>query len=178
MRSFIIPAAFAAFAVANPMPQDIDWDAVDALDPAPTVSIPIVDAASQATTVSYTAGVAASTVSADIAAVGLATAAADVEEAVTKRDAGSPDTPEAFAANPYFASVATAAPTPTGYVQTFSNLNGSNNAYGYMGYTVLNSYDTLLCSQKCDAIDGCASFNLCKIYRASMVVTWADHCRL
>ena len=42
----------------------------------------------------------------------------------------------------------------------FTNLNVSNNAYGYMGYTSLSTYDTEKCAAKCNAINGCMSFNL------------------
>jgi len=162
--SFVIPAALAAIAVANPLPQDFDWDAIDGLDPIPSVSIPIVDPAAQATTVAYTPAVAASTISAAIVASG--TSAADDTSAkkrgVEERGAAptSTDTPEYFLANPVYSSAAVSAPVPTGYTQQFSNLNASNNAYGYMGYTVLSQYDTTLCASKCNAIDGCASFNL------------------
>lgn len=29
-----------------------------------------------------------------------------------------------------------------------------------MGYQLLSTYDTQLCSQKCDKVNGCLSFNL------------------
>lgn len=170
MRSFLIPAAFAAFAIANPTPQELDWDAIDALDPVPTASIPIVDAAAQATTISYSAALAASTISANIAASGISTAdssdstsTSDKRGLIKRTDytVNDPDTDIAFSAYAPFADAANNADVPSGYTQTFTNLNASNNAFGYMGYTVLDSYDTDLCASKCNAIDGCASFNLC-----------------
>ncbi|KEQ74650.1 hypothetical protein M436DRAFT_33222, partial [Aureobasidium namibiae CBS 147.97] len=59
-----------------------------------------------------------------------------------------------------FASSASQAPVPQGYTQTFQNLNASNNAYGYMGYSVLQSYDTNACAAKCNAMNGCISVNV------------------
>ncbi|KAI4733422.1 glycoside hydrolase, partial [Aureobasidium sp. EXF-8845] len=55
---------------------------------------------------------------------------------------------------------ASAAATPSGYTQAFKNLNASNNAYGYLGFTNLASYDSEKCASKCNAISGCAAFNL------------------
>lgn len=161
MRYSLLPVALAALAAANPVPQDLDWDAIEALDPIPTPSIPIVDAAAQATIVAYTASLAVSAVSADIAASGLSSAD---KRSIQKRGvaATSPDTDTGFLADERYADAATSAPTPSGYVQAFSNLQASNNAYGYMGYTVLDTYDTNLCASKCNAIDGCSSFNLCE----------------
>ncbi|KAL1310534.1 hypothetical protein AAFC00_000817 [Neodothiora populina] len=156
--SIIIPAAFAAMAVANPTPQEIDWDLVDSLDPVPTATIPVVDAAAQVTTIAYEASAAASTVAAAIIASGLA-GADDASSSLSKRDIAA-DTPEAFLANTDFSDAATNAQTPNGYVSTFNNLQASNNAYGYLGYSILQSYDTIECSKRCDAIDGCASFNI------------------
>jgi hypothetical protein len=72
----------------------------------------------------------------------------------------SPDTASAFLAYPSLRSIASAAPVPTGYTQTFSNLNGSSSAYGYMGFTTLTSYDTDQCAAKCDKITGCVGINI------------------
>ncbi|KAF2171165.1 hypothetical protein M409DRAFT_50643 [Zasmidium cellare ATCC 36951] len=72
----------------------------------------------------------------------------------------TPDTAEAFVSYASFSSAALAAPTPTGYTNTFKDLNAMNNALGYMGFTLLDTYDVTACSQKCDAIDGCAAFNV------------------
>lgn len=163
MRFTLIPMAFAAFAVANPLPQGLDWAAIDALDAIPTPTQPIVNAAAHASTVSYTPSAAASAVSASIAASG--TSSADKRSIVERGIAPtSPDTDVAFLADTRYSSAAGSASTPSGYTQTFQNLNASSNAYGYMGYTVLNSYDSGLCGSKCDAIDGCASFNLCMLW--------------
>jgi hypothetical protein len=174
MRSFTVAAAFAAMAVANPVPQPqgFDWKAIDALSAIPTVSIPVVDVAAKASTVAFDASAAASSIAAVVKASGVdATSTSGLKvraAAVTCKPqpsgAGpivhSPDTPEAFLAFDNFKQQAIAAPTPAGYYNAFTNLQASNNAYGYMGYTLLNEYSTQACAAKCDAISGCASFNI------------------
>ncbi|KAF1929530.1 uncharacterized protein M421DRAFT_59878 [Didymella exigua CBS 183.55] len=72
----------------------------------------------------------------------------------------SPDTASAFLAYGPFASSANAAPTPTGYNLAFKNLQAGNNALGYMGFTLLDTYDTDLCASKCNEIYGCSAFNI------------------
>lgn len=72
----------------------------------------------------------------------------------------TPNTAEAFFSYASFSEAALAAPAPSGYANTFKNLNAVNNALGYMGFTLMETYDVTACSQKCDAIDGCAAFNV------------------
>lgn len=72
----------------------------------------------------------------------------------------TPDTAEAFASWPAFAAAANGAPTPAGYINTFKNLNASNNAFGYMGYQAMATYDTNACAALCDARDGCHAINI------------------
>ncbi|KAI5236656.1 hypothetical protein E4T43_08509 [Aureobasidium subglaciale] len=72
----------------------------------------------------------------------------------------SPDSASAFLLNTDLASVASSAPTPSGYNNVFTNLQKSNSAYGYLGYTTLQKYDTQLCASKCSAMKGCQSFNI------------------
>jgi hypothetical protein len=171
MRSFTVAAAFAALAVANPLPQEIDWAAVDALAPIPTVTIPVVDVAAKASTVAYEPSAAATSVAAEVkasgvdsdASTGLKVRAAAVTCKPQPLGAGptvSPDTPEAFLAYGDFSTAAKSASTPEGYYNSFTDLQASNNAYGYMGYTLLNEYSTQTCASKCDAIEGCAAFNI------------------
>ncbi|TGJ84642.1 hypothetical protein E0Z10_g4099 [Xylaria hypoxylon] len=86
-------------------------------------------------------------------------------DACTSLDKGAglvpvPDTAEAFLAYDEFSSAATSAPVPSGYFQTFSNLKGSNSAYGYSGYSTLNSYDTAECARRCNNVDSCLAFNI------------------
>jgi hypothetical protein len=71
-----------------------------------------------------------------------------------------PDTAAAFAADTYYGLKAVAAGTPTGYVQTMSNLTASNSADQYMGFTLLQSYDVVSCVNQCNAISGCNSVNI------------------
>ncbi|KAG9943602.1 hypothetical protein KCU85_g8567, partial [Aureobasidium melanogenum] len=73
-----------------------------------------------------------------------------------------PDTAAGWVADNFFAAAASAAinPLPTGYVSSFVNLNASNSADKYLGYTLMTSYDAAGCAAKCSAISGCNSFNL------------------
>jgi hypothetical protein len=180
MRSYIAAAAaFAALAQA----QDFDRDAIRQLETLPDVTIPVVYATepaitATATTVSYTS-------EASIAAISSALAANPddsfpLNSAMEKRAAAptscqvqptgvslgpqsdGTDSASAFKAYPAFSSnaVSAASAVPTGYVNTFTNLGASNNAFGYMGYTLLQSYDQQTCADKCTKINGCQAFNI------------------
>ncbi|KAI5247013.1 hypothetical protein E4T42_06178 [Aureobasidium subglaciale] len=72
----------------------------------------------------------------------------------------SSDTASDFRANASFASIASAAPVPSGYVNTVLNGAGANSAYGYLGYFNLKSYDTNACAAKCSSTVGCMAFNV------------------
>lgn len=72
----------------------------------------------------------------------------------------TPDTPDAFLANPAYSDAATGATTPAGYKLMFQNLNGSTSLYYYMGYNTLASYDTGKCASMCNSISLCQSFNI------------------
>ena len=103
-----------------------------------------------------------------------AQAAAAATQGVRKRDAGTicvpqptgishtstPATPAGFMAAPSYPAQALAAAVPSGYTQTFSNLNASNSATQYMGYTLLSSYDPQTCATQCSGITGCNAFNI------------------
>jgi hypothetical protein len=52
----------------------------------------------------------------------------------------SPDTASAFLDYAVFKSAASSAPVPIRYSQMFTNLQASNNAYGYMGNSTLKTY--------------------------------------
>jgi hypothetical protein len=71
-----------------------------------------------------------------------------------------PDTSEAFLAYADFATTANSASVPGGYYQTFQNLNASNSAYGYSGFSTLDSYDTAECARRCNNVDSCSAFNI------------------
>ncbi|KAF2717843.1 hypothetical protein K431DRAFT_232193, partial [Polychaeton citri CBS 116435] len=164
--------ALGALAVANAAPQDIDLDMVAAApDPTYTISV----------------GVPAQTVTYDIPSIvseatDVSSMTVDPDNVATDAPAGdrmvrrgncaaqptgasgapsySPDSASAFASQTSFGDIASAAPTPSGYDQTFVNLAGSNNAYGYLGFTTLSTYDTKTCAQKCDKINGCMAVNI------------------
>ncbi|KAK7968634.1 hypothetical protein PG988_007707 [Apiospora saccharicola] len=186
MKYAIVAAALAAIARA----QSIDWDSWDAAPKPTPTSAPIgggsevVPYDHKAAAASAAADVVAD-LDATAAAASTATATGtapqrrrryvsggnDDAHANIKRSpcqtqpagAGpvpSPDTASAFLGNGYFASQASAAPVPTGYNLAFTNLAASTSAYGYMGYTTLQTYDTALCAKKCNAITGCSAINI------------------
>lgn len=172
-------AAVAHLAIANPIAQGIDLDAVADLPAPPSVSM-AVGVAAQTVTVDQ-ASLIASVVSA-MSDTPLTTAESEHITAIVKRDASSvcsggtpqatgsgpvssPDTAAAFAANPVYGQKAVAAPVPAGYTQVFKNLTGSSSDYGYLGYSTLTSYDTNTCAARCSAIKNCHSFNICKLIR-------------
>jgi hypothetical protein len=181
MRSYIAAAAaFAALAQA----QDFDRDALRQLEPIPDVSIPVVYATEPATTATATTISYAS--EASIAAISSALAANPddsfpLNTALEKRAAAptscqaqptgvslgpqsTDDSASAFTAYPAFSqtavSAAAASAVPSGYVNTFSNMVASNNAFGYMGFTLLNDYNQQTCADKCTKINGCQAFNI------------------
>lgn len=164
MKYNLACAALAASAAAVAIPQDFSWDDVEEAEAVgiPTVSIPIVDIPAS-TVIAYTP-------SATLAAIqqGAAQNGVNQKRDLVGRDvcpiAASDDTADTFSANNAFSNAAISADTPDGYVQAFSNLQGSPSAMGYMGYSILDAYDVLTCSQRCDAIYGCASFNICQCY--------------
>lgn len=163
--------AFAAFAKS----QTLDFEAIANALPPPTASIPFIYATdtgpvATATTISFDAP-------ASYLAVASAILADPGDPNLDKRNLATtsclaqpsgilhrtqPDTENAFAADQYYANKALAASVPSGYTTTFVNLNASSNAYGYLGYTSLSEYDVQFCSSKCDAIDTCQAFNICK----------------
>jgi hypothetical protein len=61
-------------------------------------------------------------------------------------------------------AVANAAnPTPTGYYQTFKNLQAATSAMNYLGFFNVNTtkgYDVDFCAAKCSAKAGCLAFNI------------------
>jgi hypothetical protein len=72
----------------------------------------------------------------------------------------SADTASDFRANGSWASIASQAPVPSGYVNTVVNAAGANSGYGYLGYSNLASYDTNACAAKCSKTVGCMAFNV------------------
>ena len=162
MRYNLALPAFAAVAVMA-APQVFDLDMVIAA-PDPTYTI-----ASDATAQVVTVNTAALIASASAAASSVSIAITDVlsASAVVKRAASctslptgiakyamptASDNAAAFKANPTFSSIAVSAPTPSGYVNTVTNAGGANDAYGYLGFSNLDDYDTNKCAAKCNAV--------------------------
>ncbi|KAI0197983.1 hypothetical protein F4808DRAFT_269718 [Astrocystis sublimbata] len=163
--------AFSAF-IALCAAQDFPWDVIDSADPPPTVTVPY--GADDATIVAYNSQTAVAAVVADIISDPLPQ---DVNPVTSndKRDlvkrACQPqtlgkgpvpdvDTAAAFLSYPAFKNAAESAATPTGFALNYRNLNASSNAYGYMGFTLLDEYNTQTCASKCTKINGCRSFNI------------------
>lgn len=72
----------------------------------------------------------------------------------------SPDTAAAFRADAYYSQAAQSAQTPLGFTSVFNNTGASPNADGYLGFTLLPTYDVQTCAEKCNAIAGCTSVNV------------------
>ncbi|KAL8650149.1 MAG: hypothetical protein Q9210_003996 [Variospora velana] len=72
----------------------------------------------------------------------------------------SPDTPEAFSANPAYSNLALNASTPDGYSSVMQNVDAYLNASNHINNSTLTSYDTIGCASLCDRAVGCQAFNL------------------
>ncbi|KAF9696586.1 hypothetical protein EKO04_005621 [Ascochyta lentis] len=70
------------------------------------------------------------------------------------------DTVDGFLNNGAYKQLATGAKTPTGYEQSFVNLQGATTGNGYLSYKTLDSYDVATCSKFCDDTDTCTGFNI------------------
>ncbi|TKX20680.1 hypothetical protein C1H76_7066 [Elsinoe australis] len=126
-------AAFAAFAVGKPVPQASEVDTSDALPVLPVFSVGKQD---------------------------LSKRKACEPQPLGAGPVSDPDDVRAFAKTPFFANAALSAATPEGYNLTFQNWNASNQAYGYLGYQLLDTYDTSVCAAKCNSIEDCLAFNI------------------
>ncbi len=157
----LLLVALAGLGNGSPVPQDIAYAVVASPIPSPTISIGV---ASQVVT--YNALAAASQVSAAVKTDPLQQKVKRTGGNCAVQPAGagpvpSPDTPAAFEAYEPFAAAASSAPTPPGYNLAFTNLNASNNANAYMGFTTLQTYDTVACAKQCSATTGCSAINIC-----------------
>ncbi|THX78795.1 hypothetical protein D6D05_05226 [Aureobasidium pullulans] len=173
--SYALPALAANLVAALPAPQEIDLDMVlDTPDPTFSQAVGVV-----AQTITYdtasmiaVATAAASSVSIEISDVLSQTAVVSKRAAPTTcvpqpsgatsapTYAAGTDNAANFLANNYYSSVASAAPTPSGYNMAFVNQQASNNAFGYMGFSVLDTYDVATCASRCTALNGCVSINI------------------
>ncbi|KAI4850680.1 hypothetical protein E4T44_02603 [Aureobasidium sp. EXF-8845] len=175
MRSFLMIPAFVALAAGRALPQEIDLDMVIAA-PDPTV-VELVGATAQIVTFDTSsilgqATAAASSIS--IAVTNVFSGSAVPTGDIAKRAACDPqptgvrsyapvsgsDNASMFRVNPTFSSIAAAATAPAGYTNKFKNAGGSNNAYGYLGFRTLDSYDTDSCAAYCSSTLGCMAFNI------------------
>ncbi|KAG9944908.1 hypothetical protein KCU85_g7589, partial [Aureobasidium melanogenum] len=175
--SYAIPVLAANLAAAMPRPQNIDLDMViDTPDPTYTQAVGVAAQTVTYDTASLIAAAtsAVSSVSVEISDVLSQTAVAtNAKRAAPTTCAPQPsgatsaptyaanaDNAANFLANTYYASVASAAPTPSGYSQAFVAQQASNNAFGYLGYDTFDTYDVATCAQRCTAKDGCVSINI------------------
>jgi len=71
---------------------------------------------------------------------------------------------QAFRSDPSAASVANAAnPSPTGYYQSFTNLQAATDTISSLGRVIVNTtagYDPSFCAAKCNALSNCLAFNI------------------
>ncbi|TGO69922.1 hypothetical protein BOTNAR_0005g00040 [Botryotinia narcissicola] len=136
---------------ATPVPQEIDFAIVEAA-PDPVTTDPPVGATAQSVAYDASTAIVAATqaVASQSVAISDAANAPKVKRTACQAQpagtTGAPaytsNSPSAFLANPGFSDAASAASTPAGYTQSFQNLKASNNAYGYMGLTTLENYDS------------------------------------
>jgi hypothetical protein len=177
MRISIITSGLFALVAC----QDLDWKVVTRLAPQPNITVPVVYATS-GTKINTAASVVYSS-SAVLAGVSLAikqqaTQSSDLiigsAGIVHRRSAASscaiqptgagpvpsPDTVAAFLSLSSLSSSALSAAVPDGYLKAFENRQASSNGYSYMGFSLVQSYDTVTCARKCTAMSGCQAFNI------------------
>ncbi|KAF1980186.1 hypothetical protein BU23DRAFT_3723 [Bimuria novae-zelandiae CBS 107.79] len=162
MRSFIAGSAFVGLVAA--LPQQINVAAVEAL-PTPSVLGPEL-AAKSTPAVTYNPTSAASA-----AAAAISTAPPSIE----KRDAtcapqpggagpipGSGSVDEYLKKDSILGQEAEQAGTPTGYVQSFKNLQAGSQQIYYLTYRTIDSgtYDVDTCAAFCDSEKFCNGFNI------------------
>ncbi|KAI1391812.1 uncharacterized protein F4822DRAFT_425031 [Hypoxylon trugodes] len=170
MRLFAaLGQALMAMIIASPLEprQGIDTSLVDSAPTPTSVSVPVGPSAD---TTTYNLTEATESATASPLPVGTepisrrSVAARQTACQPNPTGAGpvpSPDNDSNFLRFAAFATIASQAPTPSGYNRTFVNLHARSQAYGYLGFDTLNSYDTQGCATQCDTIfDGCQGFNI------------------
>jgi len=175
MQYLNIAATALMVGQAVALPQGLDWSAIEdpTLAAVPSADIPVVapEATAAATTVSYAPSAAAASVSAAVSANPSDTSL-KIKKRVDNSNCGAntpadDDTSDAFLACTTYNDEANNAPTPSGYDLVYSAQAGSSQGvYGYMGYSVLDTYDTNTCASRCNSVKGCSSFNICKLTTA------------
>lgn len=158
----VVSVALLGFAAAAPVaePQDIDFDAYNAIPNAPDITAP-VGVVPQV--VDYSpAGAAASAAAASIS--DLSKRGSCLPEPAGNYPTVTPDDPTDFLANPAFATAAESAVAPPGYflAEGYQNLQASASDPSYLTYvsSQLTSYDPATCAALCTNIAGCVSFNI------------------
>lgn len=159
---YALAAVMAGAALAAPRPQGLDFDIIEAAAPVPTASIPVIDAEAATSVVDYIPTAAATSAAADIEANPVKPISRRVkrDNSACAQQPDSSDTAEAFLANEKYSTAANAAGVPSGYSLSYRNLKASSNAFGYMGYSTLKTYDVDTCASRCNGIVGCSAFNL------------------
>lgn len=172
MRSTFAISALVAVVAAlpAPAPQEIDLDLIVNI-PTPTV-IQATGTPDKIVTYDTKAILASATAASSISVA--VTDAASSAASVVKRSACGPepsgygpvttdpkDDAASFLANPVYANAANAAAVPAGYDQTFRNLNASSSAYGYLGFSYLQSYSPQTCATKCKLLGGVPNSFVC-----------------
>ncbi|KAI1372464.1 hypothetical protein F4677DRAFT_456526 [Hypoxylon crocopeplum] len=161
--------ALLAFAIAGPLDprQGIDTSLVDTAPTPTSASIPIGP-----TIDSTTYNLSQATESATESPLPVETEPTTLQELAARQTAcqplptgagpvPSPDTASAFLADTAFRAIASQAPVPSGYNATFINLQVRAAAYSYLGFIVVDSYDTVRCAEECDNVwRGCQGFNI------------------
>lgn len=72
----------------------------------------------------------------------------------------SPPTDTGFVQSPVLQYASILAPTPANYTTAFRNATGSTSQANYMGYYLLQTYNTTACAGYCNAASGCTAFNI------------------
>jgi len=65
-----------------------------------------------------------------------------------------------FTGSAAIASVANGVEPPDGWTEAFKNLKAASAAQKYISFTIIPQYDPRICSQVCDMVQGCISFNI------------------
>jgi hypothetical protein len=72
----------------------------------------------------------------------------------------SSDTVDAFLTDSYYSQAASSTKIPLDFNTALRNTKALPNAPGYLGFTLMDTYDVQTCADKCNAISGCTSFNI------------------
>ncbi|KAI6859743.1 hypothetical protein KC338_g6217 [Hortaea werneckii] len=190
MHSVLLNSLLFGLAVAapNPLPQGIDFGAVDAapmptaLGPQPEKTVDVVSydstsaAAAASSQVLATASASANVKRTDDDSDG-DDAACDTEKLEVGKGelTRNPDTAAAFHDNDHYAQAAKAAKAPAGYKEAFNNLQSSVEMIGYHGLRTIGEYDPELCAEHCKKDEGCVSFNM--YFERSPSYATSDTCR-